>query len=112
MVFKHNVLISDDDTALLCDFGLSVFASDHSNNYSSQRGGHDRCMAPELMDPGKFGLVSTRPTFASDVYSLGCLCYEVRFSEIFYYRNLPSPRFTHRQCHSNYTTLYLASAKF
>ncbi|KAK7692297.1 hypothetical protein QCA50_003922 [Cerrena zonata] len=73
----HNVLISDDDTALLCDFGLSVFASDHSNNYSSQRGGHDRCMAPELMDPGKFGLVSTRPTFASDVYSLGCLCYEI-----------------------------------
>ena len=74
---QRNVLISDDGTALVGDFGLSVFASDHSNNYSSQRGGHERSIAPELLDPSQFGLLSSRPTFCSDVYSLGVLYYEV-----------------------------------
>lgn len=74
---QRNVLISDDGTALVGDFGLSVFSSDHSNNYGSQRGGHDRCIAPELLDPGKFGMTSSRPTFRSDVYALGCFYYEV-----------------------------------
>lgn len=43
-------------------------------------GGAMRWKAPELVDPEEFGLETTRPTFASDVFAFGCLCIEVRTS--------------------------------
>ncbi|KAJ7712159.1 hypothetical protein B0H14DRAFT_2414424, partial [Mycena olivaceomarginata] len=33
-------------------------------------------MAPELLDPGRFGLEFAR-TPASDVYAFGCVCFEL-----------------------------------
>ena len=63
----------------MADFGLSVFAQGQSQNYASQRGGNYRWMAPELIDPEKFCLYSSRPTYASDAFAFGCVIVEVRF---------------------------------
>lgn len=72
-------MISLDKIAKLADFGLSVFAGERSRSFHSQRGGVDRWMAPELLDPD---LPSSRPTKMSDVYSFGVLCCEVLISDL------------------------------
>lgn len=72
-----NVLIDSEWNAHLADFGLAVFADGASNNYGSMSGGAVRWLSPELIDPEQFGLQSSRPTYASDVYSFACLCIEV-----------------------------------
>jgi serine/threonine protein kinase len=43
---------------------------------STNRGGSLYWMAPELLDPGRFGLKFAR-TPATDVYAFGCVCFEV-----------------------------------
>lgn len=35
-------------------------------------------MAPELLDPEKFGLKKSKPTFRTDIYALGMVMLEVR----------------------------------
>lgn len=41
------------------------------------RGGNARWLAPEVIHPELFGLTSDRPTMASDVFGVGCVCVEV-----------------------------------
>ncbi|CAL1693920.1 unnamed protein product [Somion occarium] len=72
-----NILMSEDGVAKLADFGLSVFAGERSKSFHSLRGGSERWMAPELLDPEAMNLISTRPTLASDVYSFGIVCVEI-----------------------------------
>ncbi|TCD69553.1 hypothetical protein EIP91_007177 [Steccherinum ochraceum] len=49
-----------------------------SYQYASVHGGGAiRWQAPELIDPEEFGLSSSRPTFASDMYSFACICVEL-----------------------------------
>ncbi|KAJ6476179.1 kinase-like domain-containing protein, partial [Mycena sanguinolenta] len=69
-----NILINDDWSACLADFGLSSFSD--SNSSTSARGGSLYWMAPELLDPDRFGYNFTR-TPATDVYAFGCVCLEV-----------------------------------
>lgn len=65
--------------ARLTDFGMSLVAEATGYNYSSIHGGGAvRWTAPELIDPEEFDLETSRPTFASDVYSFACTCIEVR----------------------------------
>ena len=40
-------------------------------------GGTPHFMAPELLDPGKFGKTSSRPTQPADIYAFGMVIYEV-----------------------------------
>lgn len=54
-----------------------MFAEATSQNYGSMRGGNARWQAPEVLDPEKFGSTSARPTMASDVFAVGCVCIEV-----------------------------------
>ncbi|KAF7329029.1 RBR-type E3 ubiquitin transferase [Mycena venus] len=70
-----NILINDDGSACLADFGLSRF-SDATSLMSTNRGGSLYWMAPELIDPGRFGYQFTR-TPATDVYAFGCVCLEL-----------------------------------
>ncbi|KAJ3484484.1 hypothetical protein NLI96_g5603 [Meripilus lineatus] len=72
-----NILVDEDENVYISDFGLAVYAQAGSTKYGSSRGGNVRWLAPELIDPEQFGSDSTRPTFASDIYSLGCLCVEL-----------------------------------
>jgi len=76
-----NVLIDGDWQACLADFGLVVFADAASNNYGSLRGGAVRWLSPELIDPEEYGFESSRPTYASDIYSLACVCVELYTSQ-------------------------------
>ncbi|KAH8092669.1 kinase-like domain-containing protein, partial [Cristinia sonorae] len=72
-----NILVDADRTVKLGDFGLAVFAEGASRNYGSTRGGNARWLAPELIYPEHFGLTSDRPTYAGDVFALGCVCVEL-----------------------------------
>ncbi|KAJ7619452.1 kinase-like domain-containing protein [Roridomyces roridus] len=71
-----NILIKDDWSACLADFGLSVLASTTASVHTSARAGSPYWMAPELIDPARFGCRYAR-TPASDVYAFGCVCLEV-----------------------------------
>lgn len=65
----ENILISDDDEALLGDFGLSKL--NESATISALKGsGSVRWQAPELLDEGA-------KTFQSDVYAFGMTIVEV-----------------------------------
>ncbi|KAF7340963.1 Kinase-like protein [Mycena sanguinolenta] len=70
-----NILINEDWSACLADFGLSIF-SDATSLMTTNRGGSVYWMAPELLDPERFGMRFAR-TRASDVYALGCVCLEL-----------------------------------
>ncbi|KAF8205640.1 kinase-like domain-containing protein [Mycena galopus ATCC 62051] len=70
-----NILIKEDWSACLTDFGLSVF-SDATATMSTTRSGSFYWMAPELLDPERFGLKFAR-TPATDVYAFGCVCFEL-----------------------------------
>ncbi|ESK85293.1 kinase-likeprotein [Moniliophthora roreri MCA 2997] len=72
-----NILVDSDNHACIADFGLAVFSDVTLGTNSSQHGGSVRWMAPELLDPGTFGLEHFRRTFASDVYSFACVCTEL-----------------------------------
>ena len=77
MILKGNILVDADGAARLTDFGLSVL----SPGSSSHPAGAIRWAAPELLAPDEFVLSTGRPTFESDAYSFGCVCYEVSFFE-------------------------------
>lgn len=71
-----NILISEDDSACLCDFGLSAIVGEvaGSSNFTSTFAGSLRWTAPELIQPnGQTPHVTTW----SDIYALGSVTYEV-----------------------------------
>ncbi|KAJ7619454.1 kinase-like domain-containing protein [Roridomyces roridus] len=71
-----NILINDNWSACLADFGLSVLASATASVHASTRAGSPYWMAPELIDPPRFGCRYAR-TPASDIYAFGCVCLEL-----------------------------------
>jgi serine/threonine protein kinase len=73
---QANILIKEDWSACLADFGLSKVFSDDTLTTSTNRGGSLYWMAPELLEPSRFGLKFVR-TPATDVYAFGCVCFEV-----------------------------------
>ncbi|KAF7373453.1 Kinase-like protein [Mycena sanguinolenta] len=70
-----NILVNEDWSACLADFGLSNFA-DATSSMTTNRAGSLYWMAPELIDPDRFGLQFAR-TPATDVYAFGCVCLEL-----------------------------------
>ncbi|KAJ6560238.1 hypothetical protein B0H19DRAFT_1027892 [Mycena capillaripes] len=71
-----NILITEEWSACLADFGLSVITSATTTMHTSQRAGSLYWMAPELIDPDRFGCKFVRKP-ASDVYAFGCVCFEL-----------------------------------
>ena len=59
----------------LADFGLTILA-DATQQYSTDRGGTARFVAPELLNPLQFNKTFQR-TFESDIYAYACVCVEV-----------------------------------
>ncbi|EIN11233.1 kinase-like protein, partial [Punctularia strigosozonata HHB-11173 SS5] len=70
-----NVFVDSTEQAVVSDFGLISFVEQYGGDASSSCTGNPRWMAPELQSAWEH----VRRTTASDVYSLGCLFYEVRF---------------------------------
>ncbi|KAJ7875377.1 kinase-like domain-containing protein [Mycena olivaceomarginata] len=83
-----NILITQDWSACLTDFGLSIF-SDATSTMSTNRGGSLYWMAPELLNPDSFGLKFVR-TPATDVYAFGCVCFEL-YTDRPPFSSLPEP---------------------
>ncbi|KXN81075.1 Serine/threonine-protein kinase HT1, partial [Leucoagaricus sp. SymC.cos] len=76
-----NVVVSDDGRALITDFGLSYIAMTTLMDSTKVNTALTlNWTAPELICDE----TSTRPTKASDIWSFGCLCYEV-FTGLFPY---------------------------
>lgn len=74
-----NILITDDGSACLCDFGLSsIVAEFQGTSYiTSTMGGNIRWAAPELLRTGEDGTVPM-VNIHSDTYSYGSVTLEVR----------------------------------
>jgi len=106
---KNNILIDNNSSARIADFGLTSALRKHSMSISITAptcGGTLRWMAPELFTD------NPHPSKASDVYALGMVIYEVGFHRIL---RVISPndrpcRFSHTKNHSlgSLLTLYLA----
>ncbi|OAX31799.1 kinase-like protein [Rhizopogon vinicolor AM-OR11-026] len=73
----NNVLLNDERSAVLTDFGLSSMLVDQGHSYlqrSCAQPGAIRYTAPELLNPNSR---SIQPDTRSDVYSFGCLTFQV-----------------------------------
>lgn len=77
--FQANILIDDDGTARLTDFGLSTTPEFEGTSYNSSTfGGAIRWLAPELLtDSSKRRLQVEALSPASDVYYLGAVILQV-----------------------------------
>lgn len=74
-----NLLVDENGSIRLTDFGMSLIAEGTAYNYGSQHGGGAvHYTAPELFEPETFGLKTSRPTPRSDIYAFACVCTEVR----------------------------------
>lgn len=97
---QANVLVSINHQAMIADFGISHF----SVTATLISNGTANWMAPELLKG-----VNARATQKSDIWSFGCLCYEVRYlSDRVMPPVLQAARFSRARFHSISTTLLLS----
>ncbi|KZP18572.1 kinase-like protein, partial [Athelia psychrophila] len=85
-----NILIADDGSACLCDFGLSSIAAEFQGTsyITSTMGGNVRWLAPELLDVAEDG-IAPMVNVHSDVYSYGSVTLEILSGQ------LPFPYLSH-----------------
>ncbi|KAF8593769.1 kinase-like protein [Ceratobasidium sp. AG-I] len=71
---SHNILVTADERALICDFGRSRLPHEQrrEETQSSPFGATLRYMSPELFVPSVVG-----PTPASDMWAYGCVALEI-----------------------------------
>ncbi|KAJ7682925.1 kinase-like domain-containing protein [Mycena rosella] len=77
-----NILVSDDWSACLADFGLTTIidaatSSSAALTSTANHAGSARWFAPELVQPTSFGCEKFMRTPASDVYAFACVCLEL-----------------------------------
>jgi serine/threonine protein kinase len=80
---QPNILIDENNNALLCDFGLASITADAESAHAStiNSAGSIRWMAPErlsIFDGGSDLAPAVRVTKESDMYSLSMVVIEVR----------------------------------
>ena len=89
MDMQANILINSDRRACLADFGLAAIIEDASSAdgpSGHKTGGTTRWMAPEILDPDRFGYTKRSrkrlPSKSTDIYALGMTILEVRMSSL------------------------------
>ncbi|KAJ8591924.1 kinase-like protein [Rhizopogon salebrosus TDB-379] len=84
-----NVLVMDDGTACLSDFGLSgmIFQFFGASNFTSTISGNIRWGAPELfaIPDAQDGTSANRPSKECDIYSFGSIMLQVLSGKVPYY---------------------------
>ena len=82
---QANILINSEYRACLADFGLAVIVEDASSvdgPPTLRAGGTIRWMAPEILDPDRYGYVKKArrklPSKCTDIYALGMTILEAR----------------------------------
>ncbi|KAJ7690606.1 kinase-like domain-containing protein, partial [Mycena olivaceomarginata] len=76
-----NILISDDYHACISGFALTTILEDDPDTSASdspRTEGSVPWMAPELLDPERFGCERSIKTPATDVYAFACVCIELQ----------------------------------
>ncbi|KAK7690905.1 hypothetical protein QCA50_006007 [Cerrena zonata] len=71
-----NVLLDENYNIKLSDFGLSLVADDIVTQATTIER-TPNWIAPELLNPEKFGGNSSKPTLSGDVYAFGCVTIEL-----------------------------------
>ena len=78
---QGNILITNDGTACLGDFGITGIVNNctaaERGSAAASKSGVTRYMAPEVLNPPQFGLTQSSPSRESDVYSFAMTAYEV-----------------------------------
>ena len=84
---QANILINSERRACLADFGLAAIIEDTTSGdgpSGNKTGGTTRWMAPEILDPDRFGYTKRSrkrlPSKSTDIYALGMTILEVRMS--------------------------------
>ena len=86
MDMQANILINSECRACLADFGLAAIIEDAASDgpSSHKAGGTIRWMAPEIIDPKRYGYdkrsLKKLPSKSTDTYALGMTILEVRIS--------------------------------
>lgn len=86
MDMQANILINSECRACLADFGLAAIIEDTTSDgpSSHKAGGTIRWMAPEIIDPKRYGYDKRSrkklPSKSTDTYALGMTILEVRIS--------------------------------
>ncbi|CAL1712422.1 unnamed protein product [Somion occarium] len=71
-----NILLDPDLHVRVADFGLAQLSDDIGTQATTLER-TPNWLAPELLDPTKFGMTSCKPTKAGDVFAFGCVCVEL-----------------------------------
>lgn len=74
---QSNILVDKDGHVRVADFGLTGFQNATLASKTTNRNGSIQWMAPELLDPERYGLDRFKRTTNSDVYAFACVCSEV-----------------------------------
>ena len=72
-----DILIDDNDSVRISDFGLSTFSDVTAGQYATVAGGATPWLPPETFDPERFGFENHRQTPEGDIYSFACVWIEV-----------------------------------
>ena len=76
---QMNVLVGSDGVPRIVGLG-SAFIPSFPVGWSEEPSELTRCSAPELVNPGAFGLHKSQTTKQSDTYAFGVLAYEVKYA--------------------------------
>ncbi|EMD33245.1 hypothetical protein CERSUDRAFT_142885 [Gelatoporia subvermispora B] len=81
-----NILVSEQHSACLADFGLAAMHFNNQLKTITVAAGSLRWMSPELLDPEAYELLKSESTPQSDIYALSFVIWEIFTGRVPYYQ--------------------------